>query len=132
MTTNFWRTGALAPRTSRRLALGAIALLATLATAQSAGAQATPEGTVITNTATASYTDANGNTYTAATASVSVTVGFAAGVDVTSPASVSPASPSAGNQQDFTIINTGNGTDQVSVVVSTAAGLANVAYKYSG
>jgi uncharacterized repeat protein (TIGR01451 family) len=132
MTTNFRRIRALAPRTSRWLAVGAIALLATLATAQSAGAQATPEGTVITNTATASYTDANGNTYTNATASVSVTVGFAAGVDVVSPASVSPASPSSGNQQDFTINNTGNGIDQVSVAATTAAGLTNVSYKYSG
>ncbi len=132
MTTIFRRTRATAPRISRALAVGAIALLATLASAQVAGAQATPEGTVITNTASASYTDANGNTYTAATASVSVTVGFAAGVDVTSPATVSPASPSTGNQLDFTINNTGNGTDQVSVAVTTAAGLTNVAYKYSG
>jgi uncharacterized repeat protein (TIGR01451 family) len=132
MTTNSRRIRALAPRTSRWLVAGAIALLTTLATAQSAGAQATPEGTVITNTATASYTDANGNTYSNATASVSVTVGFAAGVDVVSPASVSPASPSSGNQQDFTIDNTGNGTDQVSVNVTTAAGLTNVAYKYAG
>ena len=132
MTTNLRRMRALAPRTSRWLAVGAIAVFATLAAAQSAGAQATPEGTVITNTATASYTDANGNTYTNATASISVTVGFAAGVDVVSPASVSPASPSSGNQQDFTVNNTGNGIDQVSVAVTTAAGLTNVAYKYSG
>ena len=126
------RTRALAPRISYWLVAGAIALATTLASAQTAGAQATPEGTVITNTASASYTDANGNTYANATASVSVTVGFAAGVDVVSPASVSPASPSSGNQQDFTINNTGNGTDQVSVAVSTAAGLTNVSYKYSG
>src|SRR4051812_26490383 len=132
MTTIFRRIRAHAPRTSRWLAVGAVALLTTLATAQSAAAQATAEGTVITNTATASYTDANGNTYTNATASVSVTVGFAAGVDVVSPASVSPASPSSGNQQDFTVNNTGNGTDQVSVNVATAAGLTNVSYKYSG
>jgi uncharacterized repeat protein (TIGR01451 family) len=121
-----------ANRISYWLVAGAIAFITTLASAQTAGAQATPEGTVITNTASASYTDANGNTYANATASVSVTVGFAAGVDVVSPASVSPASPSSGNQQDFTIDNTGNGTDQVSVAVSTAAGLTNVSYKYSG
>ena len=132
MTTNSRRMRALASRTSRWLAAGAIALVATLATAQSAGAQATPEGTVITNTATASYTDANGNTYSNATASVSVTVGFVAGVGVVSPVSVSPASPSSANQLNFTITNAGNGTDQVSVAVSTAAGLTNVSYKYSG
>src|SRR3954465_8876029 len=132
MTTIFRRIRAHAPRTSRWLAVGAAALVTTLATAQSAGAQATAEGTVITNTATASYTDANGNVYANATASISVTVGFAAGVDVVSPATVSPASPSTGNQQDFTINNTGNGIDQVSVAVATAGGLTNVAYKYSG
>jgi uncharacterized repeat protein (TIGR01451 family) len=132
MITTSRRFGALAPRTGRWLAVGAIVLLATLASVQSAGAQATPEGTVITNTATASYTDANGNTYTNATASVSVTVGFLAGVDATSPATVAPASPSTGNSQDFTIANTGNGTDQVSVAVSAAAGLTSVQYRYSG
>lgn len=131
MTTTPRRTRALAPRISRWLAAGAIALVATLASAQSAGAQATPEGTVITNTASASYTDANGNTYANATASVSVTVGFAAGVDVVSPASVSPASPSSGNSQAFTINNTGNGNDTVTVAVSTAAGLTNVSYTYN-
>ncbi|MEO7857395.1 MAG: hypothetical protein ABIU76_10360, partial [Gemmatimonadaceae bacterium] len=62
MSTISMRTRALAPRISRWLTVGAIALMTTLATAQSAAAQATPEGTVITNTATASYTDANGNT----------------------------------------------------------------------
>jgi uncharacterized repeat protein (TIGR01451 family) len=132
MTTTSRRTRAFAPRISRWLIVGAITLLTALTTAKSAGAQATPEGTVITNTATASYTDANSNVYANATASVSVTVGFAAGVDVTSPASVSPASPSSGNQQDFTINNTGNGIDQVSVAVSTAAGLTSVQYKYAG
>ena len=126
------RTRALAPRISYWLVVGAIALVTTLTSAQSAGAQATPEGTVITNTASASYTDANGNTYANATASVSVTVGFVAGVGVASPATVSPASPSAGNSLSFTITNAGNGTDQVSVAVSTAAGLTNVSYKYSG
>ena len=129
MTPTSRRTRTLAPRSSRWLAVGAIALLATLATAQSAGAQATPEGTVITNTATASYTDANGNTYTDATASVSVTVGFLAGIDVTSAATVSPASPSTGNTLPFTIDNTGNGIDTVGTVnVTAAAGLTITGY----
>lgn len=125
------RTRARAPRISYWLVAGAIALITTLASAQTAGAQATPEGTVITNTASASYTDANGNTYANATASVSVTVGFAAGVDVVSPVSVSPASPSSGNSQAFTINNTGNGNDTVTVAVSAAAGLTNVSYTYN-
>lgn len=124
------RRRALAPSISRWLTVGAIMLLTSLVSAQSAGAQATPEGTVITNTASASYTDANGNTYTAATASVSVTVGFLAGIDVVSVASVSPSSPSTANSLNFTIDNTGNGIDTVgTVAVSAAAGLTITGYK---
>jgi uncharacterized repeat protein (TIGR01451 family) len=127
MTLTFPRTHA--SRISRWLTVGAIAVLSTLASVRTAGAQATPEGTVVTNTATASYTDANGNTYTAATASVSVTVGFLAGVDVTGAATVSPASPSTGNTASFTIENTGNGTDTVGTVnVTAAAGLTITGY----
>ena len=130
MTSTVRRTRALAPRLSRWLTAGAIALVTMLATAQSAGAQATPEGTVITNTATASYTDANGNTYTNATASVSVTVGFLAGIDATSAATVSPASPSSANTLAFTVNNTGNGIDTVGTVnVSAAAGLSVTGYR---
>lgn len=123
------RARAIAPPISRWLAIGAIALVTMLASAQSAGAQATAEGTVITNTATASYTDANGNTYTDATASVSVTVGFLAGIDVTGSATVSPASPSTGNTLPFTINNTGNGIDTVGTInVTAAAGLTITGY----
>jgi uncharacterized repeat protein (TIGR01451 family) len=75
----------------------------------------TPEGTVITNTATVNYTDANGNTYTPVSASVSVTVGFTGGVDLTGAASVSPASPSTADTLLFTYQNIGNGNDSISV-----------------
>ena len=59
---------------SLALAAMALAVIAGEALAQ------TPEGTVITNTATATYTDANNNPYAAVSGSVSVTVGFKAGV----------------------------------------------------
>src|SRR3712207_499648 len=82
----------------RRLA--AAALLALPLAAAPLGAQTpTPEGTVITNTATASWSDANNNSYTPVTASVSVTVGFAAGVDAQSAATVTPASPSRSEER---------------------------------
>lgn len=116
-------------RTLRRIALAGAAVLLPLA-ATAAHAQApTPEGTVITNTAEASWTDANGNTYTPVTASVSVTVGFLAGPDVTSPVTVTPSSPSTGNELAFTITNSGNGTDQFSVATTAAAGLTVTGYK---
>lgn len=113
--------------TLRRLALAGMMLagFAGSATAQSP----TPEGTVITNTATATWTDANGNTYTPATASASVTVGFLAGPDVTSPVSVTPASPSTGNELPFTITNSGNGVDSVSVSPTVGSGVTITGYK---
>jgi uncharacterized repeat protein (TIGR01451 family) len=130
MRTTSRRPRALASTVSRWLAVGAIMLFTSLVTAQSASAQATAEGTVITNQATASWTDANGNTYTAVNASVSVTVGFTAGITTTSAAIVTPTSPSTGNTLDFTITNAGNGTDTIgTVTTSAAAGLGITGYK---
>jgi len=91
----------------------------------------TAEGTTITNTATASYTDANGNTYTPASGSVTVTVGFLAAPNPSGAASVTPASPSTGNVASFPITNSGNGIDTVSVSV-TAPGLTITGYRYNG
>jgi uncharacterized repeat protein (TIGR01451 family) len=105
-----------------------LALCALAATTPAAGQSPTPEGTVITNTATVSFTDANGNTYTPATGSVSVTVGFLAGLDVSSAATVTPASPSTDNQMTFSIANLGNGTDTVSVSTTAGAGVTITGY----
>lgn len=111
--------------------LAAIAMLAFGADRASAQGP-TPEGTVITNTATASFTDANGNTYTDVTASATVTVGFMAGPSVSVAGSTGPLSPSTGNGVTFTITNAGNGTDQFSVGVVAAAGLTIDHYTFSG
>lgn len=116
-------------RLLRRIAVAAL-VAAPFALVSPAAAQTpTPEGTVITNTATASWSDANGNTYTPVTASVSVTVGFLAGVDASSPATVTPASPSTGNELGYTITNTGNGVDSVSVGVTVGTGVTVTGYK---
>ncbi|HEV8509661.1 MAG TPA: hypothetical protein VGQ48_04355 [Gemmatimonadales bacterium] len=102
-----------------RLALLAVVLLAV---ATSAWAQ-TPEGTVITNTATATYTDANGNAYTPVTGSVSVTVGFKAGVTVTANTpSPSAASPSTADTMTFTVANVSNGTDSMTISEAISVG----------
>ncbi|HEY0036736.1 MAG TPA: hypothetical protein VGB66_08620 [Longimicrobium sp.] len=114
-------------RILRRVAFAAL-LLAPFAAAAPAQAQ-TDEGTVITNTATATYTDANGNTYTPVTASVNVTVGYKAAPDVTSPASVTPSSPSTENEIAFTIANKGNGADSVTVSTTAASGVTITGYK---
>jgi uncharacterized repeat protein (TIGR01451 family) len=99
-------------RGARTLFLAGLAAFLAVATAQ---AQTyTPEGTVITNTASVDYTDANGSDYTPVTAQVSVTVGFIAGLDVTPDGgSQNPGSPQGATTMAFTITNIGNGTDQV-------------------
>src|SRR5437764_8286414 len=128
MWTRFWSAG------RALLMIASLASLMTLATASTLCAQSpTPEGTVITNTASVSFTDANGNTYSAVTASVSVTVGFVAGVDVAGAASATPASPSAANTLTFTIQNIGNGTDHVQVAenISVAGVIAVQRYTYN-
>jgi uncharacterized repeat protein (TIGR01451 family) len=107
----------------RSAGMVALASMLTFAAAPALRAQSpTPEGTVITNTASVSFTDANGNTYSAVTASVSVTVGFVAGVDVAGAASATPASPSSANTLTFTIQNIGNGTDKVQVAEAISVG----------
>lgn len=116
----------------RRAALTAL-LLAPLALPGRAHAQPgntpTPEGTTITNTATASWTDANSNTYASVSASASVTVGYLAGPDVSSPATVTPASPSTGNELAFTVTNGGNGVDSVTAAFTVGTGVTVTGYK---
>jgi uncharacterized repeat protein (TIGR01451 family) len=96
-------------------------------------AQPTPEGTVITNQAEVSWTDANSNTYTPVSASVDVTVGFADGVDVTGPASAAPNPGSTGNTLAYVLTNQGNGDDSLSVseTISTA-GITVTGYDLDG
>jgi uncharacterized repeat protein (TIGR01451 family) len=111
-----------------------LSLALTLAAFASRGALAqTAEGTVITNTASVSYTDANTNTYSSVTASVSVTVGFLAGVDITGSASAGPASPSTANSLSFPIQNIGNGTDQfqISQSISVSGVISVTGYVYN-
>lgn len=113
---------------SRSLGTFAIASMLTLAATSAARAQSpTPENTVITNTATVSFTDANGNTYTNVSASVNVTVGFVAGIDVAGAAAATPASPSTNNVLTFTVQNIGNGTDHAQVAENiSVAGVISV------
>ena len=92
-----------------------VAVLLAVTTAVPVNAQ-TPEGTVIHNVATVSFTDANSNAYATVSASVDVTVGFVAGLDViASAATVGPASPSANDTLFFPVNNIGNGTDSVTI-----------------
>jgi uncharacterized repeat protein (TIGR01451 family) len=116
-------------KTLRRVALAGLLLAPFAARPVHAQVSPTPEGTTITNTASATWTDANGNTYSPATASVSIMVGFKAAPAVQSPVSVVSSSPSSGNELQFTISNGGNGTDSVTVSTTTAAGMLITGYK---
>jgi hypothetical protein len=101
--------------------LGVVVLLAATA-AVPLNAQ-TPEGTVIHNVATVSFTDANSNAYASVSASVDVTVGFVAGVDViAAAATVGPASPSVADSLFFQVSNIGNGTDSVTISQNISVG----------
>src|SRR2546427_508524 len=109
-----------------------LAALALVAVAGRALAQ-TPEGTVITNTATATYTDVNNNAYSAVSGSVSVTVGFKAGVTVTANTPTpSSASPSTADTMTFTVANAGNGTDSMTISenISGAGVITVTGYRY--
>src|ERR1700682_5182781 len=95
----------------------------------------TPEGTVITNVATVTFTDANSNSYASVQGSVSVTVGFQAGVTATANTpSPTPASPSTADTLNFTVANSGNGTDSVSISqsISVPGVISVTGYRYSG
>ncbi len=110
-----------------RTVLGSLALTVVAALTATAELQAqspTPEGTENRNIASVTFTDANSNAYAAVADTVDVTVGFAAGVDVTGPASASPAPGSTGNTLTYQIHNDGNGTD--SVTVNTSATLVTI------
>jgi uncharacterized repeat protein (TIGR01451 family) len=120
--------------TARLLSLAL--MLAAFASRGAFAQSPTPEGTVITNTASVSWTDANTNTYTAVTASVNITVGFLAGIDVTGSATAGPASPSTGNTLSFPIQNIGNGVDTVQIpsdpTISVGGVVTITGYVYSG
>ena len=97
--------------------LGILAMAATVGWLQPTAAYGqTAENTVIANTATVSFDDANGNSYGGVFATANVTVGHAAGIDVVAAAAAAtPVSPSGPNTMVFNVNNIGNGTDSVSV-----------------
>ena len=121
--------------TLKRLAIAGMLLLP--GAAMSLHAQVvtspTPEGTTITNVATATFTDVNNNTYASVKDSAMVKVGFLAAPDPSVPASYTPVSPSTGNFASFTLKNSGNGIDSVTVFsVTPTAGLTITKFQYNG
>ena len=113
--------------------LGIVAIAAAFGWLQPADASGqTAEGTVIVNTATVTYTDANTNTYSSVNDNVSVTVGFQAGIDVVAAqATATPVSPSALNTLVFNVNNIGNGIDSVTVAESNSDPTVLTVTKYT-
>lgn len=113
--------------TLRQLRIAALIILSAMLAmlgARRAEAQ-TAEGTSIRNIATVTFTDANSNSYAPKADTTDVTVGFAAGINVTSASTAStPTSPSTADTLTFTVLNIGNGTD--SVTVSESISVADV------
>lgn len=113
--------------------LGILAIAAAFGWLQPATAYGqTAEGTVIVNTATVTYTDANTNTYSSVNDNVSVTVGFSAGIDVVAAqATATPASPSTLNTLVFNVNNIGNGIDSVTVAETNSDATVLTVTKYT-
>ncbi len=110
-------------RTSWRFAMTAVAVFGF--TAQfgqgSAIAAATAPATVISNTATASYTDGNGNSYTTNSNTVTTTVQNAPSVSVTPPTAQS-VSPGQVVVDSYTLTNTGNGPANFTLPAAATVG----------
>lgn len=117
----------------RNRLLRALALAAVLAVAVAAGAVAvgTPAGTIITNQATLTYKDANNNPMTPVTSgAVTTTVQQVAGADVTPAAHSGNAVSGQALNYAFTVTNTGNGNDTITLTTSgMPAGYTAVIYR---
>src|SRR2546430_9217856 len=112
-----------------RLALSAVALMALAGRVRAQ----TPEVFFNDTATTEIYTDANNNPYAAVSGSVSVTVGFKAGIAVTANTPTpSSASPSTADPMTFTAANVGNGTDSVTISenISVAGVITVTGYRY--
>ena len=98
-----------------------LAALIALAFFGQAAAQ-TPGGTVISNQASASYSDGT-NTYETVSNTVTVTVSNVSGITITPDAGANPSvvAGQTGILNDFTVSNTGNFTDQVRFLASGAS-----------
>jgi uncharacterized repeat protein (TIGR01451 family) len=107
--------------TSLGWSLAAI-LLAAVATATPAHAAGTPAGTVISNQATVSFTDVNGNPLSAVSNIVTTTVSQVAAVTVDPDNGPVTVAPSATHYFAHTVTNGGNGDDTINLTAASAGG----------
>ena len=102
------------------LALGVLFLTSVALTSL---AQTTAGGTVITNAASATYSDGSGNSFATQSNTVSITVSNVSGLAITPDAGTLPTVVAGQNGilYTFTVTNTGNFTDQVRFLASGAS-----------
>ncbi|HLX11968.1 MAG TPA: hypothetical protein VKS81_04065 [Bacteroidota bacterium] len=93
------------------LLVGVLCVLAIVASPTKTFARGTPAGTVITNTAVMNYKDLAGTSFTADTATVSLTVAQLAGVDVSPHSAHQVQGDSVYVYYPKVVTNTGNGLD---------------------
>jgi len=87
-------------------------------------AQAAPVGTLITNQASASFADANGNNFTSLSNTTTVTVTSVYTVSVTAPPDASGGSNTVA-YYPYTVTNTGNDNNTFTLTAATGASLPN-------
>src|SRR5712664_3471159 len=113
------------PIYSRAITKLLLRVIAALALASALGTQLiaqTPGGTIISNQASASYSDGTNN-YTTISNTVTVTVSNVSGLAITPDAGGNPTvvAGQTGVIYNFTVTNTGNFTDQVRFLASGAS-----------
>ncbi|MBE0606321.1 MAG: DUF11 domain-containing protein [Deltaproteobacteria bacterium] len=87
-------------------------------------ALAAPAGTLITNVATATFRDANANSFTSLSNTTTVTVTAVSAVSVTSPADATGGSNTV-VYYPYTVTNTGNDNNTFALTAATGSGLPN-------
>ncbi len=106
----------------KKTAISLLLLLAVASFADTLFAQSTPGGTVISNRATATYSDGT-NSFTTVSNTVTTTVSNVAGLSITPDAGVNPSvvSGQTGVLFQFTLTNTGNISDSFLFAASGAS-----------
>lgn len=88
----------------------------------------TRAGTKIVNTATATFTDANGNDYAPVTGTLELEVAFQAGVEIEVTNKPTPKSPGTNNWIEYTITNVGNDVDYFQLSITSGNGVSVTGY----
>ena len=113
----------------KRITLGVALTLLIVAFAADSFAAGTPAGTVISNTATADYEDANANALQSVSNTVTTTVSQVAAVDISPPANSSNADPGDTICYLHSVTNNGNDSDLIDIATTSSQGFTVNVYQ---